>query len=405
MAQAGARAGARVGARDGGARVDAGVAVGREAVLRYRVHAQGLDREPDGRHRATGPDVLDLGVQESGTGGALWALANRGVPLTADAWPRDELALVWSVRGAPHAYRRRDLPAVEAALRPYSPADAAKRIFDASKPLAAAGIPADEALASVASHLRAIVTTPTVKGVVSTRLTAAVTEPYLRFCRPCNATHLYEMPFRLGALHAGLELEPGTSPPVLRRIPRWPADHLRGVTHGEVPFPQRLDPVRAYLHHLGPGRPADVAAYLDAPVKEIDAHWPTDVAEVEVEGVGRRWVLDADLDALRSAGGTGADPPTVRLLGPFDLFLQARDRETLVPSAEHRKALWPTLGRPGAVLVGGEIVGTWRPRASGGSLRLLVDRWVPWDDDVERAVHTQAERLADHRGATLTAVE
>jgi Winged helix DNA-binding domain len=95
----------------------------------------------------------------------------------------------------------------------------------------------------------------------------------------------------------------------------------------------------------------------------------------------------------------------VRLLGPFDLFLQGRDRETLVPSAAHRKALWPTLGRPGAVLVDGEVLGTWRPRASGDRLRVLVDRWVPWDPAVEDAVHAQGERLAEHRGARLAAVE
>ena len=139
-------------------------------------------------------------------------------------------------------------------------------------------------------------------------------------------------------------------------------------------------------------------------MKDVDAHWPTDVAEVEVDGE-RRWVLDADLDALRSAGsgptGGADDAPTVRLLGPFDLFLQARDRETLVPAAAHRKALWPTLGRPGAVLVDGEVVGTWRPRASGGSLRLQVDRWVPWDPGPRGVRAPQAERLAEHRGATL----
>ena len=46
-------------------------------------------------------------------------------------WPR-ELALAWTVRAAPHAYRRADLPAVEKALRPYSEADAAKRVLNAA---------------------------------------------------------------------------------------------------------------------------------------------------------------------------------------------------------------------------------------------------------------------------------
>ena len=73
-----------------------------------------------------------------------------------------------------------------------------------------------------------------------------------------------------------------------------------------------------------------------------------------------RWLLAGDADRLRG------DPPTVtRLLGPFDLFLQARDRALLVDDPARAKDLWRTLGRPGGVLVDGEIVGTWRARKAG----------------------------------------
>ena len=57
---------------------------------------------------------------------------------------------------------------------------------------------------------------PTVS--LSGRLAKVMPESYLRFCRPCNAIHLYEMPFRLAAVRAGLELQPDTSPPVLQHI-------------------------------------------------------------------------------------------------------------------------------------------------------------------------------------------
>ena len=70
--------------------------------------------------------------------------------------------------------------------------------------------------------MRHVVTRPLVKGEVSTQLTARLDPPYLRYCGACKATHSWEVPFRIGALYAGLELEPGTSPPVLRRIPGWP---------------------------------------------------------------------------------------------------------------------------------------------------------------------------------------
>lgn len=83
--------------------------------------------------------------------------------------------------------------------------------------------------------MRDIVSKPTVKGEMSAQLTTRVTEPYLRFCRPCNATHLYEMPFRLAALQAGLELQPDTSPPVLERIPGCADAHSAPRAQTQIP--------------------------------------------------------------------------------------------------------------------------------------------------------------------------
>ena len=72
--------------------------------------------------------------------------------------------------------------------------------------------------------MRDVVTGPMAKGEVSAAVTALMDPPFLRFCRPCDTTHLYEMPFRLAALRAGLELEHGTSPPVLRPVPDFERD-------------------------------------------------------------------------------------------------------------------------------------------------------------------------------------
>ena len=159
-----------------------------------------------------------------------------------------------------------DLPGVAAAVAPFSDADAGKRIYDASKPLKQAGISNLEALDAVAAAMRSVVTRPTVKGDVSGRVTELMDPPYLRFCRPCDATHLYEMPFRLAAVRAGLELEADTSPPVLRRI--------AGFTPATI-VPPAHDVVRGYLRLLGPATPKHVADYLDAPVKDVRRTGPT----------------------------------------------------------------------------------------------------------------------------------
>ena len=349
-------------------------------VLGARVRAQQLDRDAG---TVDDTAVLDIGVQDTGPDGGLWALALRGVSPAPG-----ELATVWSIRGAPHLYRRADLPAVAAATAPFSEADAAKRVFDAAKPLRAAGIPVMAALDTVAGVMRSIATGPVVKGEMSRRLSAALDGPYLRYCRPCDAVHTYEQPFRLAALRAGLELQPGTSPPVLQPVP--------GLLPAET-VPERFDVVRAYLRLLGPATPQHVAGYLDAPVRDVRARWPADAVEVSVAGE-RRWTLDP--------GGLDAQPPAVtRLLGPFDLFLQARDRELLVADPAHRKELWPVLGRPGAVLSGGVVAGVWRPRKTGASLTVAVQLWVRATAALRSAVEEQAERLAASRGATLKALD
>ena len=351
-------------------------------VLAYRAAVQQLDRDAG---TVADTAVLDLGVQDTGPDGGLWALAVRGVVPGPG-----ELATVWTLRGAPHLYRRADLPAVATATAPFSEADAAKRVFDAAKPLRAAGIPVLTALDTLAGTMRGIVTAPMVKGEMSRRLAAAVDEPYNRYCRPCGAVHSHEQTFRLAALRAGLELQPGTSPPVLQPVPGFaPA----------ATVPGRLDVARAYLHLLGPATPQHVAGYLDAAVADVRARWPGDAVEVSVEGQ-RRWVLPGDAGALGAPA-----PPVTRLLGPFDLFLQARDRETLVPDPARRRALWPVLGRPGAVLAGGAVAGLWRPRKAGSALTVTVEPWTTPTPALRDAIGEQAERLAAFRGVRLKAVE
>lgn len=368
----------------------------RTEALRQRASAQGLTAPPGSVPLDEAP-VLDIGVQDTGQDGALWALAQRGVAVTE--WPA-EIALAWTVRGAPHAYRVRDLPDVALATAPLSEADAAKRVVSAAKPLRAAGISVTEALGTVAAAMRQLVREPMAKGDVSGGLTAALPAPYLRWCRPCNATHPYEMTFRLAALHAGLTLEPGTSPPVLVPTAGWP-DRPDLSTTVATPLdrrdvPWRLDVVLAYVRLLGPARPADVATYLDAPKKDVGGVLDQlarsgAVRSLEVDGETRLIAADAAPHSPEPSG-------VVRLLGPYDLFLQARDRDLLVPDRRRHAGLWPVLGRPGAVLSDGEIVGTWRPRASGRRLRVAVEPWVPWDRALDEAVDEQIARLAAFRG-------
>jgi hypothetical protein len=352
--------------------------VSRTQVLWFRAAQQRLGATAG----AVDDPILDLGVQDTGgPGAARWALVLRGRPVEDDA-----LVYLWTLRGAPHAYRRSQAAEVVAAVAPYDEADAAKRVFDAAKPLRDAGIPVLEALQVIAGHLRELVVAPTVKGAVSSALTARLPAPYLRHCRPCDAVHTYEQPFRLGTTLAGLELVPATAPPVLRPIPGWDGA-------AEAPSAE-LDPIRAVLRRLGPATPQQVAGYLDAPVRTVRRRWPDDAVEVVVDGE-QRGVLADDVPLLE-------DPPPaegVWLLDAFDPWLQVRDRTLLVADEARRKDLWRVLGRPGAVLRGAEVVGTWRPRSQGERLQVRAEMWD--GGPLPSGLDEQAERLAAHRGRTF----
>ena len=375
------------------------IRVQRADVLRFRFQRHQLDRAPGSTGHPDEVALLDYGVQDTGAG-AGWALALRGL----DSVDPEALALCWTLRGAPHAYRRRDLASVAVATSPFSEGDAAKRIFDASKPLRGAGIDVLEALRVVSGHLRGLSRIPIAKGEASGQLTSLLDEPYLRWCRPCGTTHVYEQPFRLAALQAGLELAPDTSPPLLRRVEGLaPLHFARSGTEAEP----RFHAVRNYLRFFGPSRPRDVATFLDAPQADVKSQWPDDAVEVEVGDVdgprsAARSVLAVDLAEL--ADGSPARPGVVRLVGPYDPYLQLRDRELLVADEARRKQLWPVLGRPGAIVVDGEVTGTWRPRTSGRKLSLEIEHWVKASSPTTAGIAEQAERLAAHRRLTLAGV-
>lgn len=369
----------------------------REQVLAHRVRTQGLSRDP-GTVAGTAVEILDVGVQDTGPDGAGWALAIRGARPGLDG-----LVLGWTLRGAPHYYRRTDLSSVVDSMLPLSHTDAGSRIVDAVKPLSAAGITAGAGLATMASTMRELVAEPMVKGDVSGALTKVLPEPYVRWCRPCGVTHPFEQTFRLGAFFGGLELEPGTSPPVLRRVPRWRSrvGALTGLptvapAEGSIPGDQLL---LAVAQHLGPVAVNDLATFLDAPLKDVKAR----VAALTGEGRLDEVRIAGKAALIRPADAASFDGPGVsgvRLLGPYDLFLQARDRDLVVPDKGRHKELWPVLGRPGAVLAGGEVVGTWRPRASGRKLKLLIEPWGAWSTRLNREVDAQAELLAGFRGVS-----
>ncbi len=175
---------------------------------------------------------------------------------------------------------------------------------------------------------------------------------------------------------------------------RWDGAHQ--PTIWTIPPPEadpaemRLALARRYLQVMGPtssqsfGRWAGVGPRVGAAVFDALGSEFTAVSTP----IGHAWILTPDEPALRAAAGSAAP---ARLLPSGDAYylLQGADRELLVPDAEQRAALWTSRVWPGALLVDGEIVGTWR-RASEV---VTIQAWRRLGSDEIDAVEAEAAGL------------
>jgi hypothetical protein len=360
------------------------VELDRRRVLARRFALHGLVERSSGPVGAL--RVLRLGVQDSPPGSLPLALAAR-----AEAVDLTGLTMIWSHRGAPHLHPTERLPALAAACRPVSEADAAARLGWQRKRLAEIGIPVTEAIGVVAEAMAAVLAAgPRVKGELSAEVTARVPAELSPWCGPCGAHHVAEQLFRLAGLPAGAALRPGTTPVVLEAVPGWPGPPAEGV-----PTPV----VQAYLELFAPGSAADVAGFVGTAVGAVRPFLPADLVPAVVEG--RAGLCPpAEVPEIEVAEPVGA----VRLLPPSDPYLQGRDREVLVPDKAHRAAIWRPIGSPGVVAVDGEVTGVWRTRRRGRVLELTVEPFHPHTARERAAVEAEAERVRAVRGVPSVAV-
>ncbi|MGQ0841796.1 DNA glycosylase AlkZ-like family protein [Actinokineospora sp.] len=352
----------------------------RERVLAYRVAAQGLHRDTA---TATDLAVLDLGIQDGGGRSPRVALAAR-LPDGA-ALDDDSLVTVWTFRGAPHLMRRVEVAALAGRLWPRSDADALARLGGSGTVFRKAGLAGLSVFTEGATALRAAVDAEKTRGEVSTEVSHALPAEFSYDCRTCAATHIYGSLFQLVGLAAGVEVRNESRPTLLRPIAGRHRVPRQSSGAGAV--------IESYLRVHGPATHPPAAGFLETTQTETRPVWPAGLAEVTVEGRPHLFP-EAHLDALRAA----PEPDLVRLVPPYDPLLQLRDRELLVPDAARRKELWRMIGNPGAVLAGGEIVGTWRTKAAGRRLDLTVTSFHRLPAATRTDIDTEAQRVAAARG-------
>jgi hypothetical protein len=156
------------------------------------------------------------------------------------------------------------------------------------------------------------------------------------------------------------------------------------------PLEARRELARRYLHIFGPATP--VAFALWAGVGDAAAHAAFETLGESLMAVqtpiGDAWILARDEPVMREPAGPTA---AARLLPSGDSYylLWRRGRELLVPDAAQRTELWTSRVWPGAVLVDGEIAGTWR-RAKH---EVSVQAWRRFTRAERDAVEREARSL------------
>jgi DNA glycosylase AlkZ-like len=196
-----------------------------------------------------------------------------------------------------------------------------------------------------------------------------------------------------GALEIGNEMRYATTTGTLAI--RWAGARAPEVWAVDVPEIEPADArrelARRYLRVFGPSTAERFARW--AGISQRSAAGTLASLEESLLPVqsplGEEWLLAEDEPAMR-APETAAAP--ARLLPSGDayfLLLQTAERELLVLREGHRQRLWTSRVWPGALLVDGEIQGTWR-RAQH---TVRIEAWKRLSRSSRDAVETEARAL------------
>lgn len=176
---------------------------------------------------------------------------------------------------------------------------------------------------------------------------------------------------------------------------RW--EGARRPTVWIVP-PPAIDPAEAtrelarrYLHVFGPTGPAAFGKWGAIGVRKAVRAFE----ELESELVpvltpsGEAWMLARDEATIREPPSPAAGARLLPSGDAYTLGITSEDRALLVPDAGQRGELWTPRVWPGALLVAGNVVGTWR-RAQR---TLTIQAWKRLSRTAREAVLAEAESL------------
>jgi Winged helix DNA-binding domain len=151
-----------------------------------------------------------------------------------------------------------------------------------------------------------------------------------------------------------------------------------------------LQLARRYLRVFGPATADGFARWAGISRRSAtDAFASLEGSMLPVRSpLGDEWLLTEDEPAIR-ASEKAAAPARLLPSGDAYFLLAGAERELLVPRKGERERLWTPRVWPGALLVEGEIRGTWR-RAQHA---VTIDAWNRVSRNVREAVEAEAATL------------
>jgi hypothetical protein len=176
---------------------------------------------------------------------------------------------------------------------------------------------------------------------------------------------------------------------------RW--EGARRPTVWTVPPPEiaraeaTLELARRYLHILGPAGPEAFAKWAGIGARQAVRAFDdlrTELIPVRTPP-GDAFMLTGDEPAIREAPAPAAAARLLPSGDAYTLRATSDDRALLVPDAGKRRELWTPRVWPGALLVAGEVVGTWR-RAQR---KVTIQAWQRLSRAAQEAVVAEAESL------------
>jgi winged helix DNA-binding protein len=176
---------------------------------------------------------------------------------------------------------------------------------------------------------------------------------------------------------------------------RW--EGARRPTVWTVPRPEiesveaTLELARRYLHVFGPGTAEGFAKWAGIGARkavEVFEDLGNTLIPVRTPS-GDAWILGRDELTVRERPAPAAPCRFLPSGDAYTLGVTSEDRALLVPDAGQRRDLWTPRVWPGALLVAGKVVGTWR-RAEG---RVTIRTWQRLSRAAREAVLAEAESL------------